>query len=93
MSFEKVILEREILQSLPDFDDGWNQPISTATLLPNIILYVDNTFTYNCIFLCGQMLDYVECFTGPNIKAMHTMFINKPPDSGKLTSIHPLHQV
>jgi len=39
-----------------------------------------------------KMLDYVECFTGPNIKAMHTMFINKPPDSGKLTSIHPLHQ-
>lgn len=42
--------------------------------------------------LHSKMLDYVECFTGPNMKAMHTMFINKPPDSGKLTSIHPLHQ-
>ena len=38
------------------------------------------------------MLDIVECFTGPNIKAMHTMLINKPPDSGSLTSRHPLHQ-
>lgn len=39
-----------------------------------------------------KVLDYVECFTGPNIKAVHTMLINKPPDSGKMTSIHPLHQ-
>ncbi|KAK6637844.1 hypothetical protein RUM44_008266 [Polyplax serrata] len=38
------------------------------------------------------LLDCVECFTGPNISAMHSMLINKPPDSGALTSIHPLHQ-
>ncbi|KAK8380268.1 hypothetical protein O3P69_016704 [Scylla paramamosain] len=31
-----------------------------------------------------QVLDYVECFTGPNIMAMHTMLINKPPDPGTL---------
>ena len=37
-------------------------------------------------------MDYVECFTGPNISAMHSMLINKPPDSGVMTSIHPLHQ-
>jgi len=43
-------------------------------------------------FLHPKILDYVECFIGPNIKAVHTMFINKPPDSGKLTSVHPLHQ-
>nr|XP_044617785.1 phytanoyl-CoA dioxygenase, peroxisomal-like [Equus asinus] len=30
-----------------------------------------------------EVLKYVECFTGPNIMAMHTMLINKPPDSGK----------
>ena len=40
-----------------------------------------------------RILDYVEAFTGPNIQAMHTMLINKPPDSGKKTSRHPLHQV
>ncbi|XP_042325595.1 phytanoyl-CoA dioxygenase, peroxisomal [Sceloporus undulatus] len=33
-----------------------------------------------------QILKYVECFTGPNIMAMHTMLINKPPDLGKKTS-------
>jgi len=75
------------------FDDGLNQPVSTVTLFPNIALYDADTLTYSCIFLCGQILDYVECFTGPNIKAVHTMFINKHPDSGKLTSVHPLHQV
>ncbi|XP_030071556.1 phytanoyl-CoA dioxygenase, peroxisomal [Microcaecilia unicolor] len=39
-----------------------------------------------------QILKLVACFTGPNIMAMHTMLINKPPDSGKMTSRHPLHQ-
>ncbi|XP_028933585.1 phytanoyl-CoA dioxygenase, peroxisomal [Ornithorhynchus anatinus] len=39
-----------------------------------------------------QIVKYVECFTGPNVMAMHTMLINKPPDTGKKTSRHPLHQ-
>lgn len=39
-----------------------------------------------------QILKFVECFTGPNIMAMHTMLINKPPDAGKKTSRHPMHQ-
>nr|XP_015207952.1 PREDICTED: phytanoyl-CoA dioxygenase, peroxisomal isoform X2 [Lepisosteus oculatus] len=39
-----------------------------------------------------QIVKYVECFTGPNIMAMHTMLINKPPDTGKKTSRHPMHQ-
>ncbi|KAM5235007.1 phytanoyl-CoA dioxygenase, peroxisomal isoform 1-T1 [Ctenodactylus gundi] len=39
-----------------------------------------------------EILKYVECFTGPNIMAIHTMLINKPPDTGKKTSRHPLHQ-
>ncbi|XP_039213489.1 phytanoyl-CoA dioxygenase, peroxisomal [Crotalus tigris] len=39
-----------------------------------------------------QIVKYVECFTGPDIMAMHTMLINKPPDTGKKTSRHPLHQ-
>ncbi|XP_069946621.1 phytanoyl-CoA dioxygenase, peroxisomal isoform X2 [Cherax quadricarinatus] len=43
-------------------------------------------------FMLPQVLDYVECFTGPNIMAMHTMLINKPPDPGTRTSRHPLHQ-
>ncbi|KAM7322515.1 hypothetical protein ACRRTK_018020 [Alexandromys fortis] len=39
-----------------------------------------------------EVLKYVECFTGPNIMAVHTMLINKPSDTGKKTSRHPLHQ-
>ncbi|XP_034018817.1 phytanoyl-CoA dioxygenase, peroxisomal [Thalassophryne amazonica] len=39
-----------------------------------------------------EILQYVQCFTGPNIMAMHTMLINKPPDAGKKTSRHPMHQ-
>lgn len=39
-----------------------------------------------------QVVDYVEAFTGPNVKAMHTMLINKPPDPGKKSSRHPMHQ-
>jgi len=38
------------------------------------------------------VLDVVENFTGPNVTAVHTMLINKPPDSGSLTSRHPWHQ-
>ena len=39
-----------------------------------------------------RVLDYVECFVGPNIRACHSMLINKPPDTGTRTSRHPLHQ-
>ncbi|KAG8440009.1 hypothetical protein GDO86_005976 [Hymenochirus boettgeri] len=39
-----------------------------------------------------QIVKYVECFTGPNVMAMHTMLINKPPDAGKKSSRHPMHQ-
>nr|XP_039263699.1 phytanoyl-CoA dioxygenase, peroxisomal-like [Styela clava] len=39
-----------------------------------------------------RILQYVEAITGPDITAIHSMLINKPPDSGKKTSRHPLHQ-
>ncbi|XP_026277846.1 phytanoyl-CoA dioxygenase, peroxisomal-like [Frankliniella occidentalis] len=42
--------------------------------------------------LAPEVLDIAECMTGPNIMAVHTMLINKPPDSGHLTSRHPMHQ-
>lgn len=40
-----------------------------------------------------QIVNIVKCFTGPNIMAVHTMLINKPPDAGSESSRHPLHQV
>ncbi|XP_039249334.1 phytanoyl-CoA dioxygenase, peroxisomal-like [Styela clava] len=39
-----------------------------------------------------RILQYVEAITGPDIMAVHSMLINKPPDTGKKTSRHPLHQ-
>ncbi|CAC5418892.1 PHYH [Mytilus coruscus] len=39
-----------------------------------------------------EVLDYVEAIVGSNIKAIHTMLINKPPDPGRKTSRHPMHQ-
>ncbi|XP_046681576.1 phytanoyl-CoA dioxygenase, peroxisomal-like [Homalodisca vitripennis] len=52
------------------------------------ILY-DNVFSsYTAL---PKLLDYVQCFTGPNITAVHSMLINKPPDAQENT-VHPLHQ-
>jgi len=36
-----------------------------------------------------RLLDHVEAFTGPDIKSIHTMLINKPPG---VDGRHPLHQ-
>ncbi|CAF0921090.1 unnamed protein product [Adineta steineri] len=49
----------------------------------------DEFFKYCCL---PGLVRCVENFTGPNIMAIHTMLINKPPDAGKKTSRHPLHQ-
>ncbi len=49
----------------------------------------DILFGYCCL---PEIVQYVECFTGPDITAAHTMLISKPPDSGSKTSRHPLHQ-
>ena len=41
-------------------------------------------------YVCNpQLLNRVESFTGPDIKSIHTMLINKPPD---VDGRHPLHQ-
>ncbi|RWS14159.1 phytanoyl-CoA dioxygenase: peroxisomal-like protein, partial [Dinothrombium tinctorium] len=40
----------------------------------------------------NAILEYAECFAGPNLMAIHTMLINKPPDLGTKSSRHPLHQ-
>lgn len=53
-----------------------------------LILY-DNVIIFIVAWmLFSQILKYVECFTGPNIMAMHTMLINKPPDTGRTRSGH-----
>ncbi|KAK3585867.1 hypothetical protein CHS0354_038399 [Potamilus streckersoni] len=49
----------------------------------------DELFDYCAL---PEILDYIEAFCGKNIIACHTMLINKPPDPGKKTSRHPMHQ-
>lgn len=39
-----------------------------------------------------SVLKYTSAIVGPNIRAMHTMLINKPPDTGLGSSRHPPHQ-
>lgn len=38
------------------------------------------------------ILTYVKGLIGEKVLAIHTMFINKPPDTGLGTSVHPSHQ-
>ncbi|KAI5716080.1 hypothetical protein M8J76_000656 [Diaphorina citri] len=51
-------------------------------------------YLYNKVqeLVYDELLDYVESFIGPHIRAIHSMLINKPPDAGTQTSRHPLHQ-
>jgi len=39
-----------------------------------------------------KIQNFAKAFCGPNLNSIHTMFINKPPDLGKKSSRHPLHQ-
>lgn len=43
-------------------------------------IYMDPVFRYYIEH--KKILDIVECFTGPNILAIHSMLIAKPPDVG-----------
>ena len=38
-----------------------------------------------------DLIPYLKSFCGENIKSVHTMFINKPPNMG-VSSRHPMHQ-
>lgn len=55
---------------------------STCVLSQFKHLSLDGPFWIKTCAFLYQILNYVECFTGPNIMAMHTMLINKPPDAG-----------
>ena len=39
-----------------------------------------------------EIIKYASAIIGPNLRSVHTMLINKPPDVGSLSSRHPLHQ-
>lgn len=39
-----------------------------------------------------NVVNVVQDIIGPNITAVHTMFINKPPNADSGSSLHPMHQ-
>ncbi|KAJ8923995.1 hypothetical protein NQ315_006771 [Exocentrus adspersus] len=53
-------------------------------------------FAYDEVFweYCKDpgVISIVEGIIGPNITAVHSMFINKPPNADPGASLHPLHQ-
>ncbi|KAJ8965837.1 hypothetical protein NQ317_013632 [Molorchus minor] len=53
-------------------------------------------FVYDDVFwkYCSDkdVVSIVEGIIGPNITAVHSMFINKPPNADPGFSLHPLHQ-
>nr|XP_023012613.1 phytanoyl-CoA dioxygenase, peroxisomal-like [Leptinotarsa decemlineata] len=53
------------------------------------ILYDDVLWKYAS---CNEVVDVVEQIIGPNITGIHSMLINKPPDTDPDISRHPLHQ-
>jgi len=71
-----------------------NLKIKEKTGVRNITKFQD--FEDDRIFMryCRneKIQNIARAFCGPNLNSVHTMFINKPPDLGKKSSRHPLHQ-
>jgi len=72
-------------------DRLFSEQISSSTHVTKIQGYENDPILFS---YCTQkkILDIASSFCGENIAAMHTMVIAKPPDLGKGTSRHPLHQ-
>ena len=94
-------------QRFNDYATGRLKPSSPELLLQKELTLAKDALSERTLYKIGELyadevlfeyckhpkvLDYVQCFTGPNIMAIHTMLINKPPDTGSKSSRHPLHQ-
>lgn len=55
--------------------------------LVNKIQNINHDQVFKEYFEHDKLLDIVECFTGPNIMAVHSMLIAKPPDAGYGSSL------
>ncbi|XP_025301283.2 phytanoyl-CoA dioxygenase, peroxisomal-like isoform X2 [Canis lupus baileyi] len=92
--FERICrgeVKPEQMMIMRDVSIAKSEYIPSERMISKIQYFEDDKELFRYCTL-PEILKYVECFTGPNIMAMHTMLINKPPDSGKKTSRHPLHQ-
>ncbi|XP_061167989.1 phytanoyl-CoA dioxygenase, peroxisomal-like [Saccostrea echinata] len=79
-----LIIMRDVAIARSEFVPG-QQAITKIQSFEND----DVLFSYCAL---PEVIKYVQAFTGRTVKAMHTMLINKPPDPGKKSSRHPLHQ-
>lgn len=70
--------------------------INTQTLPPEMCVNKLQDFMNDEILFSycehPKILRFISSLLGPDLMAMHTMLINKPPDPGTKTSRHPLHQ-
>ncbi|PRD23203.1 UNVERIFIED_CONTAM: Phytanoyl-CoA dioxygenase [Trichonephila clavipes] len=69
---------------MKDVSFNKNKPSESIINKIQDFIYDDVLFEYCRL---PEILDYVECFCGPNVKAMHTMLINKPPDAGEFCTL------
>lgn len=68
---------------------GKVDPRSPAEAIAKVQDYESDPVLFDQYAKSPKLLDHVEAFTGPDIKSIHTMLINKPPN---VDGRHPLHQ-
>jgi phytanoyl-CoA hydroxylase len=68
---------------------GAVQPGTPAAAIAKIQDFQNDPVLYDGYVKHPRLLDAAEQFTGPDIKAIHSMLINKPPG---VDGRHPLHQ-
>jgi phytanoyl-CoA hydroxylase len=68
---------------------GAVRPDTPAAAIAKIQDYQNDPVLYEGYAKHPRLLDRVEAFTGPDIKSIHTMLINKPPG---VDGRHPFHQ-
>lgn len=68
---------------------GAVQPRSVAAAIAKIQDFHNDPVLFDGYVRNARLLDLIEPFTGPDVKSIHTMLINKPPG---VDGRHPLHQ-
>ena len=80
---ERMLVMRDVMVA-----KGVVNPNSSAEAIAKLQDFENDPVLYSYA-LHNRLLDWVEAFVGPDIKSIHTMLINKPPN---VDGRHPLHQ-
>jgi len=81
---EDMLVMRDVMVA-----KGAVEPGSPAAAVAKIQDYQNDPVLYDGYAKSPRLLDLVEGFCGPDVKSIHTMLINKPPN---VDGRHPLHQ-